>query len=109
MPSIPVPSTASQGTQESRQSWSPTPPIQDTQTIGLLPSFLARSTWMSGLPSRNHKTQVSSGATFIQPKCGGKLGDSQLPVRGSGQGSEYFWRHRVTLWGVFVSHGVLTV
>lgn len=88
-------------------SWSP-PPIQDTQVIGLL--LLARSIWMSGFPSRNNKTQMgSSGATFIQPKCGRKLGDPQLPVKGSGQGSEYSWRHRIAMWRVFVSHGVPTV
>lgn len=66
--------------------------------------FLVRSTWMSGIPSRNKKTQMGSlGATFIQPKSGGKLGEPQCLVKGSGQGSEYSWRHRVAVWEVFVS------
>lgn len=56
---------------------------------------------MSGFPTRNNKTQTNSlGSTFIQPKCGGKLGVSQLPAKGSDKGTEYSWKHRANPYSV---------
>lgn len=61
-------------------------PTQDAQLSSLCsPVTCERTIRTSGFPSRRNETQTGiSGASFIQYKDVGELGDPQLPLKGLG-------------------------
>lgn len=107
----PPPCPMNIGTQSPSALHPPPGPHHPSRTLGPLVSCsLQEASGCLGSPAETTRPRWAVQEPLLfNPSVGGNWGDAQLPVKGSGQGSEYSWRHGIAVWRVFVSRGVPTV